>query len=219
MTDWALSLAAAASLIYLLRFAVQGPSLAKSVIKTLSVALLAYVAWAQHLPPLLTLGLMLGALGDAFLSREGDRAFLAGLASFALSHLAYVALFVAHPGADLAALTDPAFLPFTAAIVALVLGMGWRLWPVTGDLRAPVMVYVAIIAAMGLSALALGPPVLWAALLFIVSDTILATELFLMKPGNRWRKLASRLVWVTYWGAQVLFLLSFLALDALQGKS
>ena len=45
------------------------------------------------------LALALGALGDFFLSREGQGAFLKGVASFALAHAVYVALFAGLPGA------------------------------------------------------------------------------------------------------------------------
>ncbi|MFZ7090171.1 lysoplasmalogenase [Primorskyibacter sp. 2E233] len=215
MIDWGLSFAAAAALIYLIRFAGKFPSLAKSVIKSLSVGVLAMVAVLAGLPMLLSLALALGALGDACLSRDGDKAFLAGLGSFALSHLAYAALFLRHPASDLSALLSLGALPATAGVLGLAFWMGWRLWPVTGDLRGPVMGYVAVIAGMGLAAVSVGPPVLWAALLFMISDTVLAAELFLLGPDSRWRKFAPYVVWSTYWLAQALFLLSFLALAAL----
>ena len=60
--------------------------------KTLAVALLAVLVVVESGPLLLFAALALSAAGDAFLSREDDRAFLAGLASFLAAHLAYIAL-------------------------------------------------------------------------------------------------------------------------------
>ena len=71
------------ALVYLLFLTDAAPSTLRSVVKTGAVALLAISA----LPvPLLALALGLSALGDLALSRDGDRAFLAGVAAFALAH-------------------------------------------------------------------------------------------------------------------------------------
>lgn len=212
MTAWALSLAAASALITLLRYAARGPSLAKTVIKTLSVALLALVSFVEGLPVLLTVALALGALGDAFLSRDGDAAFLGSLGSFALSHIAYAALFILMPGFDISALaTWPAAL-MALGLVALGFGLGVPLWRAAGALRIPVMVYVVLIVLMGLAALILGAPILWGAVLFVISDALLGSKLFLMRPDSDWQGPTDYLVWLSYWLAQAVFLLSFLSL-------
>lgn len=214
MTAWALSLAAASALITLLRFAVQGPSLAKTVIKTLSVALLALVSFVEGLPVLLTVALALSALGDAFLSRDGDVAFLGGLGSFALAHIAYTALFVSLPGFDISALvTWPAAL-LALALLGLAAGLAGPLWRGAGALRIPVAVYIVLIVLMGLAAITLGAPILWAALLFVISDALLGSTLFLMRPDSVWHGPAGYSVWLSYWLAQALFLLSFLGFAA-----
>jgi len=57
------------------------PTLARSAAKTLAVAMLAVLAAMQGGPLLLVVALALSAVGDAFLSRDGDKAFLGGLAS------------------------------------------------------------------------------------------------------------------------------------------
>ena len=41
----------------------------------------------------LVLALAFGTIGDGFLSRQGDRYFLAGLISFLIGHLCFTALF------------------------------------------------------------------------------------------------------------------------------
>lgn len=215
MTGWIFSLAAGAALVTLLRHAARGPSIAKSVAKTASVALLAYLSWAEDLPALLTFALGLAALGDYFLSREGERAFLLGLGSFALSHLAYIALFLSLPGGVFGRIVDPVALPLSLGILLFAGLMATRLWFRTGALRIPVLVYVCILSIMALLSIAHGPPLLWAAILFVVSDALLGAHLFLWAPGNRWHRVAPYLIWGTYWPSQALFLLAFLGFAAL----
>ena len=70
------------------------PTLARSAVKTLAVGLLAVLVLVENGPLLLFAALALSAAGDAFLSRDGDRAFLGGLACFLAAHLVYIALFV-----------------------------------------------------------------------------------------------------------------------------
>lgn len=156
-------------------------------------------------PLLLVLGLLFGAVGDFWLSRDGDRAFLIGLVNFALGHLAYIGLL-------LQAGALPQETALTVAMIVFAIAMAWVLWPRAGSLRLPVMVYVGIIAVMGV--LALGLPAslwigLWAGLFFVVSDTILACELFVMRKQMRARLVTSRLVWLTYFTAQGMFLYGF----------
>ena len=74
------------------------PSLARSAAKTLAVAMLAVLALMQGGPLLLVAALALSAVGDAFLSRDGEKAFLGGLASFLLAHILYVPLFLQSGG-------------------------------------------------------------------------------------------------------------------------
>lgn len=173
----------------------------RSIRKTLPVALFAIAAFVEGAPLLLVAGLGLSALGDFALSRDGTKAFLIGMISFALAHLAYIAVMLA-----LGTGLDLTLWP----IIVLMLGFGlsteWWLRPHTGDLKWPVRAYVCIILAMGL--LALGLPgarnvALWGALLFVVSDMILSLETFVLASDDPRRKLASKLVWISYIGAQI----------------
>jgi uncharacterized membrane protein YhhN len=183
-----------------------GPgSLLASVVKTVAVAALALAALAGAAPALLTLGLGLSALGDLALSRPGERPFLAGLAAFGLAHLAYIVLFMLQPDWAL-----PPALP-AAGLLLACLAMAVFLWPHAGALRAPVLTYAALISLMGLAAL--GQPRTagaLAAVMFILSDAILAVQIFRPTTGwARWRA-TPRLAWGLYWGAQALFLQVFL---------
>ncbi len=184
------------------RYCWQPPSIAKSIIKTASVAGLAIAGVVLAAPPLLVAALALGAMGDFFLSRSGDRAFLAGLSAFALAHLAYIALLL-QVGASVSA-----DLP---GLIVVLLGsvMAALLFRTTGKLRWPVVGYVAIIATMGL--LAVGLPAghalaLLAALLFMLSDTVLGFEYFILPRQSRLRAATPFVIWATYWSAQALFL-------------
>lgn len=127
---------------------------------------------------LVLLGLALCACGDVLLiPRESARAFQAGIGSFLLAHVAYLAGFL-WLGASATALL------VSGVVLA---GLAWSLlrWlgPHLGDFRTPVRVYVAVImlmvacavgaAAAGASALA---PV--GALAFAASDVSVARDRF-----------------------------------------
>jgi uncharacterized membrane protein YhhN len=71
----ALLMSLAAAVLYLLMLG-QGPSWRLSALKTLSTSLLAIIAWHMGGPALLVAGLTLSALGDLFLSRDGEKAFI-----------------------------------------------------------------------------------------------------------------------------------------------
>ena len=213
MTGWPAALpglGAGAAVLYLAFWCWAGPSAVKSAVKTLSVGALALAAWIAGAPGLLVAALAFGALGDFCLSRPGERAFLAGLIAFVLAHLAYVPLFLGVPGGSLAALASWRGV----ALVAFALFALWlarRLWSASGDLRVPVMGYVAIIMCMVGAALGAPRPLLWlGAGLFALSDSVLAAEMFLLSddhPARRWTPYA---IWACYWTAQALFLWAFL---------
>lgn len=195
-----LAFAAAMALLYGLRFCNAAPSLTKTAVKTVSVALLALAGAAMGAPPLVTLGLALGAAGDCFLSLRGEKAFLAGMAAFAAGHLAYAAAFVAAGGGvpDLVILAP-----------LLILGASTEVWlaPHTGALRWPVRGYVVVILVMAAAAFSLpASAVTLGAALFVLSDFILALDIFRFGPErpNAWR---ARALWAAYWSGQALILL------------
>ena len=176
----------------------------RSVWKTVPVAALALAAWISGGPALLVAALFLSALGDFALSRDGEAAFLYGLSSFALSHLVYILHILAISG--LMPWEGFAQIPL-AAIVLAGITISTELWliPHTGAMKWPVRAYVVIILTMGLSALTL-PWAAWPAILgaglFTLSDLILSVELFRLGPDHRLTPVASKLVWITYIGAQ-----------------
>lgn len=200
MTAVALCAALVLALVYGAVYSGQPPSAARSAVKTGAVAGLALAALPAGAPALVAAGLALGAAGDFFLSRDGTRAFLAGMAAFALGHLAYAAAFLV-PG------TWP---PLPAVLPLLALALSTELWlaPRTGGLRGPVRGYIVVITLMALAAFTLpdGRAIALAgALLFLVSDLLLSLELFVLSDGGL-KRLAGRLLWAAYWSGQALIL-------------
>lgn len=205
----ALLFSIAAAFLYFLMLD-RPPSWRRTAAKAMAVGLLALLAFEQGGPTLLVAGLALGALGDAMLAQEGERPFLAGLASFLAAHLAYAALFAG--AGDVSALAEPQRALGAFAMVLFAAGLLARLWRAPEPtMRAPVAAYAAAILAMGISALTLPvPPVILGAMLFIASDGVLAVERFLLPPASPQRAWTGKAVWLLYYAAQVLIALGVL---------
>ena len=186
---------------------------AGAAVKTAATALLAVLTLELALPVggwlwLIPLGLALGALGDLLLALGGVQRFLVGVVAFGLGHLAYAGAFLLRSG-DLGfdGLTG-AELATLAVLVALMLSTEVWLAPRTGALRQPVRVYVGVIGLMGVTAVLLpahpGQALLrLGAELFILSDLLLAMQLFVVKD-QRARRMLALLLWPTYWTGQAL---------------
>jgi uncharacterized membrane protein YhhN len=172
----------------------------RSVVKTVPVAVLAVWAALVGGPVWLVAALGLSAVGDFALSREGERAFLAGLCAFALAHVAYIGL--------LFGLVD-GMPPVVPLMALLALAGSTEVWlaPHTGEMRWPVRGYVVLITVMAGCALAL-PGALWLAALgagaFVLSDTVLAVQLFRRDVAARVDRVLSVALWALYYGAQVM---------------
>src|SRR3989442_856118 len=93
--------------------------------------------------------LALGGAGDVALLGTSDTAFVAGLASFLLGHVAWMA---ALRPRSRGALTAGRALPYAAAWA----GLNAYLWPRTGKDRIPVLVYSAALVGTALAALDTG---------------------------------------------------------------
>ena len=133
---------------------------------------------------LLLAGLALSALGDVLLVPRSKMAFIGGIGAFALAHVTYGAWFLGHGAAT--------WLLAPVALAFLVIGH--RVWRwldphVSGAMRVPVRVYVALVSLMaacaiaygaGVSALALLPAI--GGVLFYLSDLAVARHRF-VAPG------------------------------------
>lgn len=202
--------AAACALIYLV-LAAQPPGLLRSVLKTASVAMLALAAVLAGAPLLLAVALALCAVGDLFLSRGGEGAFMAGVGAFAAGHLGYAALFLTREASDPARLLQMPGLALAAVLLLLGLVMARILAPRAGALKGAVLAYIPIILGMGAAALTLpfGSWVFAAACAFMLSDMVLAAETFVLPQDHPLRRITPYAVWPLYWGAQAGFLAAF----------
>jgi uncharacterized membrane protein YhhN len=201
-------IAALLAVLYLLLFCYRGPSWPKSIVKTLSVLLLAVVVALSGGPFWLIAALTLCAAGDYFLSRGSEATFMAGVGAFAAGHLAYVVAFLTHDAADLSRIADHGVVVTALALFGLI--MAGLLFSRAGSLRFAVLGYIPVILSMALAALALpmvGPLalILPAALSFLLSDTVLSLEEFVLPEGHGLHRILPFVVWPTYWLAQIGF--------------
>ncbi|HYJ80149.1 MAG TPA: lysoplasmalogenase [Longimicrobiaceae bacterium] len=175
------------------------------VFKPLTTLLVIALAWRAGGHPaysqLILAGLALSLVGDVFLMLPRDR-FVAGLVSFLLAHLCYMAAFAS------ASFRLDWWVALPLAVYsALLLRI---LLPHTGKLKIPVVVYAAALAAMAWLAVeraVAGLPgagfAAAGALLFVASDSALALDRF----RGRFRH-AQALVLATYFAAQTLIAIS-----------
>lgn len=192
------ALGAAASGLYFWAFAGGRRGLAVALKPLPLLCLAAWVAAGARTPSawLVVAGLVVSLVADVLI----ESSFLAGLGTFLLAHVAYIAAFVARTGEPLLLLLLP-FLAWGALVLA-------RLWPGLGPMRMPVIVYAVVICAMMWRAAAtVGTPGGWTALagavLFAASDTLIAWDRF-HRPiqGSRYP------IMLLYWAGQLLIAMS-----------
>jgi uncharacterized membrane protein YhhN len=189
-----------------------GRSRVAGVLKPLPIAVLAVMvgqgpALDSRYSTFVMVGLAFSMVGDVCLL--APRGFVAGLASFFVAHLCYIAAFGA--GARDEAAGAALLAPFLA-LGAVLIGVLWRR---AKDLRLPVVAYVAVITVMGwqaarrASAPATPEPsgmfAVGGALAFMTSDGLLAFDRF-VRPFRT----ADAAVMATYYAAQTLIGLSTL---------
>jgi len=148
-------------------------------------------------------GLAASLLGDVFMMLRKKR-FVEGLASFLLAHGFYIAAFVLATGPRLSLGTFLPFFVFAVVMMRVVV-------PGAGGMKAPVVVYIVVITIM--AALAAdrfivfgGTRALFAfagAVLFVVSDSVLAVNRFARKIPR-----AQLAILSAYFAAQLLLALS-----------
>ena len=167
------------------------------------------------------LGLMLSSLGDIALELDAtpsamrelgaagmpkDVPFIVGLGSFLVAHILYIQAFRHDSGSVVerepyAAAAGGAFLGYGVSVVGIL----WGHLP--SPLKAPVVVYATAIATMGYTAWnrrraagGSGRAALLGALLFVVSDTVLAVNKFMYAKQLPYAK---PIIMATYYAAQL----------------
>ncbi|KAJ3497040.1 hypothetical protein NLG97_g2204 [Lecanicillium saksenae] len=206
-----LAVSVASAVLYLINVRA-APSKTRMAYKTLSTTLLAcFAALRAGRTSLLVPALALGSLGDAFLAWPGELNFLCGLGSFLVAHLFYVALF-AGLGAGTAQIWAETWRQGVAAAMMLLgPGMAAVLLPrVATALRAPILLYTATILTMVMAVLTvLNETIVVGAVLFALSDSILATEEFVVSRESGHRPWMQHAVWILYYTGQFLIASGF----------
>ena len=156
---------------------------------------------------LLAAAFLLSSAGDLFLAmKDNPRNFQLGLAAFLAAHVFYLAVM-----APLA--SRPEGLVANAA--SLLTGVGalalfFWLRPNLGAHKLPVAIYLVTILFMALAALAIPAAQPWlglGAVLFVISDGVIAADKFGRRIPFR-----GPIVWTTYYAGQALMALALLAL-------
>lgn len=169
----------------------------------------------------LAAGIVAAWIGDLLLMGEGDLSFVAGLVAFLVMQVCYLMALVRVPGPGLVRAWKIAAVPYV--LVWLVLNL--LVWSGVGALRIPVLVYSAVLTAMAIAALDLvlsvprhlGWRVAWGAVLFLVSDALIAVTAFGPLSSTN---LTSALVMATYIVAQAMIVTGLTHSDlALRGSS
>lgn len=163
---------------------------ARQITKPVLMPLLLLFYWLKADAPtfLVMLALVLSTIGDIFLLWPGKQGtFIAGLLSFLTAHVLYIVVFA---GAAARANGLPVWF-YLAAIPYLLYctGLFLALRPHLGPMKAPFVLYSAVIAAMSLASLLRTPGFSGAgfympfigSLLFMASDSVLAINTFRSK--------------------------------------
>ncbi|TJZ51189.1 lysoplasmalogenase [Streptomyces piniterrae] len=158
---------------------------------------LAGYALARGGPPLLAGALLFGCGGDTLLQIGGDTVFLLGMGSFAAGHVCYLVLFARH-GTPVAGRPSRT-VALAAGYGVLLAGTVALLWPdLPPELRIPVAGYSLLLTTMAFGSLRAGPRAALGGLLFLLSDTLIASGI------AHWPQLPAPQFWImlTYAAAQ-----------------
>jgi len=146
-------------------------------IPVLSLALLAFLKIPGIKGKLLGIGFLFSDLGDILLELDRSAYFVFGLAAFLIAHIFYITIFIRKP-----VLLKPRSI-IVLVIIAYGIVLGNILIPHLGSMMIPVVAYLIVILTMGISA-SMGSDnhffIIIGACLFILSDSIIAVNKFLM---------------------------------------
>lgn len=205
---WLVYLSAIASLLYLASGQWQ-PFPFTAELKGIPVGALAGLALlmrgTRRDAEVLSIGLAFSAAGDVLLDLD-PRFFVFGLGAFLLTHVTYIVLFARNRTAGIR--LDPAQLAAVVMVVAMSATLSAWIVPSVGGLAAPVLLYIAAITTMVCTAILARFELPWVAVgavLFLISDSLLAIDKFKMPVPFR-----GYLVWSTYYLGQCGIALGFL---------
>lgn len=207
---WALALLGViGALAYGVYFLNRPPTFLRALVKTLFMGAFAGALVTAGTPPPLVLAVAASAFGDFFLAFDKKWLLPFGILSFLIAQLLYVVIFLAlwFFSGDNAPLL-PRYIAMGAVIAGALAFLIW-MGPKLGWMALAVVPYAAAIAGMGAAAMWMpwiGWPAMLGAVLFLISDFVLAAELFRLAPDAPARRITAPVVWWTYAAAQVLII-------------
>jgi uncharacterized membrane protein YhhN len=163
----------------------------------------------------LILAVIASAFGDFFLAFDKKWLLPFGILSFLIAQLLYVLIFGAvwfFSGDN-----SPLLPRYGAMALVIATAVGFLIWmaPKLRWMALGVVPYALAITLMGVTAMWLpwpGWPAMIGALSFLVSDFVLAAELFRLPPDSPARRVTAPVVWWTYAAAQILIIWGVLLL-------
>ena len=183
------------------------PYVAQFLPKALPIVVLAVFAYTKlsAMPRYMVLAALLFSLaGDVSLALPFADSFITGLACFFLAHLSYAACFANLNRHKPKVLSSDIISPnvkwlISLTIVSFTAVMAGHILPASGSLFYPVVAYISVITLMGLTAVWIAQTklIVTGALLFVISDAILAQSVFKTPLP-----LSTFWVMTTYYGAQ-----------------
>jgi uncharacterized membrane protein YhhN len=211
---WALAaLGLAAAVAYGVYFLRRPPTWLRAGVKTLAIGAPAAGFIIAGAPFPLVLALVASALGDFFLAFDKKWVLPLGILSFLIAQLVYFVIFTAiwFFSGDNSPLW-PRYLAMGALIATTIAFLIWMA-PRLGWMAFGVVPYSIAITGMAAMAMWLpwdGWPAMVGAVLFVVSDFVLATELFRLPQDAPVRRVTAPVVWWTYVAAQALIVAGIL---------
>lgn len=212
---WALAgLAVAAAVLHGLVFLRRPQSLLRAAVKTLFMAALTAAFYLAGAPFPLLVALAASAFGDFFLAFDKKWLLPFGILSFLIAQLAYLLIFFGlwMFSGDNAPLW-PRYLAMGLIIAAAI---GFLIWmaPKLGWMALGVVPYAIAITGMAAQAMWLpwpGWPAMLGVVSFLVSDFVLAAELFRLPADAPARRITAPVVWWSYAAAQLLIVTGIVA--------
>ena len=126
---------------------------------------------------LISSALFLSVTGDILLALDLQQGFIYGLLAFAFAHLCYAACFYRWKN------WQKHYVWLFAGLALHLTAMLYFILPASGQLQIPVVFYMAVIAVMTVTAIMVKTSnwyILLGALLFVVSDSLLAVNKFII---------------------------------------
>jgi uncharacterized membrane protein YhhN len=205
---WALAaVSAAAAVAYGTYFLNRPRTWARALVKTAFMGAMTGAFIIAGAPPPLVLALVAAAFGDFFLALDKKWTLPLGILSFLIAQLLYLLIFFAlwFFSGDNA----PLWPRYAAMALIIASTLGFLIWmgPKLGWMALGVVPYAIAITAMACMAMWMpwaGWPAIIGAISFLVSDFVLAAELFRLPADAPQRRITAPVVWWTYVAAQVL---------------